>query len=233
MRTCDEKKMETSYKKVYVQENVTPSDKPLILWLSERLGRDLAIDEYQRPLLLKLLKKLISDEQKRKTGKRPVKPALPISTAQVSISPDSFPKNSATMKESKSLLDAYQKVYLKEEEDPSDYTSGPHAKYYDSRYKSYTDRHEDFEFTHEDKAYMADIGYDIEETYDEGDGIYTPPSSDYNVNELDAFNLAVYNPDSGEYETLDREKNPEAYDALVKIAETKFLDDRSNWDPEY
>lgn len=233
MRTHDEKKMEASYKGVYIQENVVSPDKPLILWLSERLGRDLAIDEYQRPLLLKLLKKLISDEQKRKTGKKPAAPSLPISTAQVSISPDSFPKNSASMKESKSLSEAYQKVYLREEEDPSDYTSGPHAKYYDPNYKSYTDKYEDFEFTHEDQTYMADIGYDIEETYDAGDGIYTPPSSDYNVKELNAFNLAVYNPETGEYETLNRENNPEVYDALVKVAETKFLDNRSNWDPEY
>lgn len=232
MRTHDEKKMETSYQEVYIKENATASDKPLILWLSERIGKNLASDEPNRPHLLKLLKNLISAEQKRKRGKVQAKPSMPVSTAEVSINPDSFPKSS-TVKESKSLKDAYQKVYLQEAEDPSDYTSGPHAKYYDPRYSAYSDKHEGFEFEHEGKTYIVDINYDIEETYDEGDGYYTPPSTDYEVNELEAYNLSMWDSDTGEYKDLDREQNPEAYDALLKIGEQKFLDNRSNWDPEY
>lgn len=120
MIPCDDKKIESSYKGVYIKENASPMEKPLILWLSERIGKNLPADETNRPQLLKLLKNLISAEQKLKRKKKEPTINRPISTAQVSISPDSFPKNSSPVRESKSLKDAYTKVYLKEETEEFD-----------------------------------------------------------------------------------------------------------------
>lgn len=104
--------------KTYLRENVN-AEKPLYIWLSERLGKNLPIDEYQRPLLLKLLKTLIKDEQRALKGKKKKLPTSitaplnrPVSTASVDISPSSFPANSSRVQaESKTLKNAYQKVY--------------------------------------------------------------------------------------------------------------------------
>jgi hypothetical protein len=105
--------------KTYLKENAT-AEKPLYIWLSERLGKNLPIDEYQRPLLLKLLKTLIKDEQSALKGKKKKLPTSvttplnnkPISTANVDISPSSFPPNSSRVQsESKTLKNAYQNVY--------------------------------------------------------------------------------------------------------------------------
>jgi hypothetical protein len=92
MRTHDEKLMESSYKKVYVKENhTTLAHEPLLIWLAKRVGSNVPQDYSHRNLLLRLLKNLISNEQKRKKSKTPI---APISTAQVAITPDSFPSNS-------------------------------------------------------------------------------------------------------------------------------------------
>lgn len=104
--------------KTYLKENVN-GEKPLYIWLSERLGKNLPIDEYQRPLLLKLLKTLIKDEQNALKGKKKKLPTSvtaplkrPVSTANVDISPSSFPTNSSRVQaESKTLTGAYQNVY--------------------------------------------------------------------------------------------------------------------------
>lgn len=113
MRTHDEKLIE----KIYLKENV---EKPLYIWLSERLGKNLPMDEYQRPLLLKLLKTLIKDEQQSLRGKKRKLPSSvtaplnrPVSTASIDISPSSFPKNSA-IPEAKTLTQAYKRVYIRE-----------------------------------------------------------------------------------------------------------------------
>ena len=83
--------MESSYKKVYVKENTQlSSDEPLLIWLAKRVGRNVPQDYNHRNLLLRLLKNLISNEQKRKKSKQA---PIPISTASVSITPDSFPKS--------------------------------------------------------------------------------------------------------------------------------------------
>lgn len=92
MRTHDEKLMESSYKKIYVKENTQPvAHEPLLIWLAKRIGTNVPQDYSHRNLLLRLLKNLISNEQKRKKEK---KAPIPVSTAQVTISPDSFPKSS-------------------------------------------------------------------------------------------------------------------------------------------
>ena len=110
--------------KTYLKENVT-SEKPLYIWLSERLGKNLSMDEYQRPLLLKLLKTLIKDEQNALKGRKKKLPSSvtaplnnrPVSTASVDISPSSFPTNSAKVQaESKTLKNAYQNMYTFKEE---------------------------------------------------------------------------------------------------------------------
>jgi hypothetical protein len=96
MRTHDEKLMESFYRRVYVKENVSNIQEPILIWLTKRIGSNAAQDNEYRPLLLKLLKKLISKEQKRKISKTaPVNAGTPlkISTAQVPITPDSFPKS--------------------------------------------------------------------------------------------------------------------------------------------
>lgn len=115
MRTHDEKLIE----QVYLNENV---EKPLYMWLSERLGKNLPQDEWQRPLLLKLLKNLIKDEQNALKGRKKKLPTLitaplnrPVSTASVDISPSSFPKNSS-VREAKTLTQAYKHVYIKEDD---------------------------------------------------------------------------------------------------------------------
>ena len=95
MRTHDEKLMESFYRRVYVKENISNIQEPILIWLTKRIGSNAAQDNEYRPLLLKLLKKLISKEQKRKVSKTaPVNAGVPIkiSTAQVPITPDSFPK---------------------------------------------------------------------------------------------------------------------------------------------
>ena len=126
------------------------------------------------------------------------------------------------------LEEAYCKIYIKEEEDPSEYNS----KHYDSNYQNWNGKTEDFEFVHNGETYMAEIAYDIEEVYDRGD-YDTPPSSDYNIEELAALKLYYYNPESGEYEELNREQNPEMWQTLAKFAEQQFLDNPSNYNPEY
>lgn len=115
MRTHDEKLIE----QVYLNENV---EKPLYMWLSERLGKNLPQDEWQRPLLLKLLKNLIKDEQNALKGRKKKLPTSitaplnrPVSTASVDISPSSFPKNSS-VREAKTLTQAYKHVYIKEDD---------------------------------------------------------------------------------------------------------------------
>jgi hypothetical protein len=91
MRTHDEKLMESSYKKIYVKENTQLStDEPLLIWLAKRVGRNVPQDYNHRNLLLRLLKNLISNEQKRKKSKQA---PIPVSTASVPITPDSFPKS--------------------------------------------------------------------------------------------------------------------------------------------
>ena len=95
MRTHDEKLMESFYRRIYVKENVSNIQEPILIWLTKRIGSNAAQDNEYRPLLLKLLKKLISKEQKRKVSKNaPANAGVPIkiSTAQVPITPDSFPK---------------------------------------------------------------------------------------------------------------------------------------------
>lgn len=83
--------MESSYKKIYVKENTQLStDEPLLIWLAKRVGRNVPQDYNHRNLLLRLLKNLISNEQKRKKSKQA---PIPVSTASVPITPDSFPKS--------------------------------------------------------------------------------------------------------------------------------------------
>jgi hypothetical protein len=222
VRTHDEKKIE----QIYLKENI---EKPLYMWLSERLGKNLPQDEPQRPLLLKLLKNLIKDEQSALKGRKKVMPKMPltrpVSTASVDISPDSFPKSSLK-KESKTLRQAYQNMYLKEEEDPAEYQS----KYYDDRYKGYDGLKDDFSVTFQDQEYSVDIAYDIEEIYHEGDRD-TPPDWDYDVKELEVVAIFYNDPESGESVEIKKENNPELWQAVSKQAESDFLSDSSNWNP--
>lgn len=103
MRTHDEKLMESSYKKIYVKENLqTVAHEPLLIWLAKRIGTNVPQDYGHRNLLLRLLKNLISNEQKRKKDK---KAPIPISTAQVAISPDSFPQSSTAPTLSKESME--------------------------------------------------------------------------------------------------------------------------------
>jgi hypothetical protein len=108
MRTHDEKLMEGAYRKIYVKENVSSIQEPILIWLTKRIGSNAQQDNEYRPLLLKLLKKLISKEQKRKVSKNssPVAAGIPvkISTAQVPITPDSFPKASLKKESFENLL---------------------------------------------------------------------------------------------------------------------------------
>jgi hypothetical protein len=222
VRTRDEKIIG----QVYLKENV---EKPLYMWLSERLGKNLPQDEGQRPYLLKLLKTLIKDEQSALKGRKKTLPKVPltrpVSTASVDISPDSFPK-STLKKESKTLRQAYQNMYLKEEEDPSEYQS----KYYDDSYKNYDGLKDDFRVVYQDQEYSVDIAYDIEEIYHEGDNV-TPPDWDYDVKEVSVVSVFYNDPESGESVEIKKENNPELWDAVSKKAENDFLSDSSNWNP--
>ncbi len=222
MRTRDEKIIG----QVYLKENV---EKPLYMWLSERLGKNLPQDEGQRPYLLKLLKTLIKDEQSALKGRKKTLPKVPltrpVSTASVDISPDSFPKSSLK-KESKTLRQAYQNMYLKEEEDPAEYQS----KYYDDSYKNYDGLKDDFRVMYQDQEYSVDIAYDIEEIYHEGDRD-TPPDWDYDVKEISVVSVFYNDPESGESVEIKKENNPELWDAVSKKAENDFLSDSSNWNP--
>lgn len=107
MRTHDEKLMEGAYRRIYVKENVSNIQEPILIWLTKRIGSNAAQDNEYRPLLLKLLKKLISKEQKRKVSKSAPAPTgipLKISTAQVPITPDSFPKSGVKAESFETLL---------------------------------------------------------------------------------------------------------------------------------
>jgi len=226
MRTRDEKIIE----EIYIKENV---EKPLYMWLSERLGKNLAEDEWQRPYLLKLLKTLIKDEEKGLKGRKKLMPKMPltrpVSTASVDISPESFPKNStAITKEAKTLKQAYMNVYLKEEEDRSEYNS----KFYDERYNDMSGKYEDFEFEIQGQPYMANIAYDIESVTDEGD-YDTPPSEDIEIKELEAYQLFRYNEETGDFDEMFEKNDPQTWATIKSIAENQFLDDRSNWDRDY
>jgi len=222
VRTHDEKLIE----KVYLKENV---EKPLYMWLSERLGKNLPYDEEQRPYLLKLLKTLIKDEQNALKGRKKTLPKIPltrpVSNATVDISPESFP-TSTLKRESKTLKQAYQNMYLKEEEDPSEYRS----KYYDDRYSSYDGVKEDFKVAFENQEYYVDIAYDIEEIYDEGD-YDTPPDLNYNIETLEVVSIAYNDPNTQEYVQLQKEANPELWNAISQKAEGDFVSDSSNWNP--
>jgi hypothetical protein len=222
VRTRDEKIIG----QVYLKENV---EKPLYMWLSERLGKNLPQDEGQRPYLLKLLKTLIKDEQSALKGRKKTFPKVPltrpVSTASVDISPDSFPK-STLKKESKTLRQAYQNMYLKEEEDPAEYQS----KYYDDSYKNYDGLKDDFRVAYQDQEYYVDIAYDIEEIYHEGDDV-TPPDWDYDVKELEVVFIAYNDPNTDEQVPLQKEANPELWNAIAQKAEGDFMSDSSNWNP--
>lgn len=222
MRTHDEKLIE----QIYLKENV---EKPLYMWLSERLGKNLPEDEWQRPLLLKLLKNLIKDEQNALKGRKKVLPKMPLtrptSTANVDITPDSFPKSSLK-KESKTLTQAYKNMYLKEEEDPAEYQS----KYYDDRYSNYDGVKEEFKVIYQNETYYVDIAYNIEEIYDEGD-YNTPPDWDYDVQELEVGAIYYNDSESGETIEIKKENNPELWNAVAKQAEGDFMSDSSNWNP--
>lgn len=107
MRTHDEKLMESFYRRVYVKENVSNIQEPILIWLTKRIGSNAQQDNEYRPLLLKLLKKLISKEQKRKISKSSPTPTgipLKVSTAQVPITPDSFPKSGVKTESFEHLL---------------------------------------------------------------------------------------------------------------------------------
>lgn len=224
MRTHDEKLIE----QIYLKENV---EKPLYMWLSERLGKNLPEDEWQRPLLLKLLKNLIKDEQNALKGRKKVLPKMPLtkpmSTAMVDISPDSFPKSSLK-RESKTLTQAYQNMYLKEQEDPSEYQS----KFYDDRYKNYDGVKEEFKVIYQNEEYYVDVAYDIEENYDEGD-YDTPPDWNYDIKELEVLSILWNSEDSEDWVEIKKENSPELFQAIAKKAEEDFLADPSNWNPEY
>jgi hypothetical protein len=122
---------------------------------------------------------------------------------------------------------------LNEEEDPSDYTSGPHAKYYQEPGGSGSaDTREDFEFMYQGKAYMASITYDIEEVVHPGD-YDTPDHYDVDIRELEINQLWADNPETGEWVEFNKEQSPQLWDAVAKEAETAFLDNESNWNPNY
>jgi len=222
VRTHDEKLIE----QIYLKENV---EKPLYMWLSERLGKNLPEDEEQRPYLLKLLKNLIKDEERSLKGRKKTMPKIPLtkpmSTATVDISPDSFPKSSLK-KESKTLKQAYQSMYIKEEEDRSEYQS----KYYDDNYRSYDGVKEDFKVVYQDQEYLVNIAYDVEEIYHEGD-YDTPSDIDYDIKELEILSIAYMDSDTDEFVEIKKENNPELWDAVSKQAESDFLSDSSNWNP--
>lgn len=222
MRTHDEKLIE----QIYLKENL---EKPLYMWLSERLGKNLSEDEEQRPYLLKLLKTLIKDEQNSLKGRKKVLPKMPLtkpmSTASVDISPNSFPKSSLR-KEARTLTQAYKNMYLKEEEDRSEYQS----KYYDDRYNNYDGVKEEFKVVYQNETYYVDIAYNIEEIYDEGD-YDTPSDIDYNVEELEVLSIFYNDSESGETINIEKENNPELWAAVSEQAEGDFMSDSSNWNP--
>ena len=108
MRTHDEKLMESFYRRIYVKENISNIQEPILIWLTKRIGSNAPQDNEYRPLLLKLLKKLISKEQKRKIKKpsltMPANIPAKFSTAQVPITPDSFPKTAIKAESFEHLL---------------------------------------------------------------------------------------------------------------------------------
>jgi hypothetical protein len=122
--------------------------------------------------------------------------------------------------DSKFLAEAYSKV------------NENYGRYDKRPVGNYAETSDDFEFVYNGKSYMASISYDITETLSPGD-YDTPDYYDYDVEELEMVELYVENPETGEYEPVTQEQNPEAWAEIKKFAEQKFLDDRSNWDSEY
>jgi frataxin-like iron-binding protein CyaY len=116
---------------------------------------------------------------------------------------------------------------LNEEEDPSEYNS----KYYNDRPSGGSDTVEDFEFDFQDRHYMAEVVYDIENIVHPGDRD-TPDYYDAKVNELKVVQLWIENED-GEYVDFKREQNPQLWDAVAKAGEDSFYENESNWNPDY
>jgi hypothetical protein len=97
-------------------------------------------------------------------------------------------------KDSKMLFEAYSKVYIKEEEDPSEYNS----RYYDEERarRTYEDVEKEFEFKHPVKGkeynFIATVDYELEDTGD-----------DWEYHRFEVYKMAYEDPNTGEYVDVD------------------------------
>ena len=123
--------------------------------------------------------------------------------------------------DNKMIQEAYAKVYLKEEEDPSEYRS---RLYDDGRSgNTYQRDDHDYEFTHEFNGkpynFIATLDYEIEDMVD-----------DWEFHEFEIHKIAYENPETGDYIDISPQSEPELFEKISEIARSNFEGGGSdNW----
>lgn len=123
-------------------------------------------------------------------------------------------------KDHKMIQEAYSKVYIKEEEDPSEYNSG----YYDESRNTYSMDNLDFEFKHiiNGKEYMisANLDFDVEDPGEDAAWEW----HDFIVNAI-----AYENPQTGEFVDVNPQQQPELFKQLEQATGDTFQTNSDNW----
>lgn len=124
-------------------------------------------------------------------------------------------------KDNQMIQEAYAKVYLREEEDPSEYNS----RFYDEERanKTYQRKDYDYEFTHEFNGkpynFIVTLDYEIEDKED-----------DWEFHEFEVHKIAYEDPETGEYIDISPQEKPELFEKISEIARSEFESGGSdNW----
>lgn len=125
-------------------------------------------------------------------------------------------------KDYKMLQEAYSKIVIKEEEDPSEYNS----RYYDEGRASRTyEMHDlDFEFKYKingkDWVISSNLDYEVEDPGDD---------AAWEWHDFTVHSIAYYNEDSGDYVEINPQEQPLLYKTLEDATAEAFQTNSDNW----
>jgi hypothetical protein len=125
-------------------------------------------------------------------------------------------------KDSKLIQEAYSKVYIKEEEDSSEYGS---RLYNDERAQNtYAQTGWEFEFKYKlnekDWVINSNIDYDVEDPGDD---------EAWEWHEFTVNSISYYNEETGEYVDVNEQQQPVLYKTLEDATAEVFQTDADNW----
>lgn len=128
-------------------------------------------------------------------------------------------------KDQKALEEAYKKMFLTEEEDPSEYNS----RYYDESIKNHRGTEDEWPIEHEGRKYYVGFNYDFDEQF-------TPASADnppeYNYVDKPEFTVTSIWYDSlngDEGIDVSPERDMELFNTIAQKAEADFMSDSGNY----